>query len=332
MRVFVTGATGFIGTHVARQLRDRGDDVVALARNPARAGDLEDRGVELVPGDILDPAALDAMADCDAVLHLAGWYRVGVPSEAAEAVNVDGTRNVLQAMQRHGIEGVHVSTLAVHSDTRGEAVDEGHRFDGRHLSVYDRTKWQAHYEVAMPMLADGLPLTIAMPGVVYGPGDHSPIAQTIRQHLQRDLPAVPATAAYCWAHVEDTARGVIQCLDHGRRGEAYHIAGPPHRLGEALDIVAGVSGVPAPMRTVGRRTLGFAAAVMRVPDLFMHLPATFHPETLRVAPATYLGDSSKARRDLGWDPRPLAEGLPEVVRSEMRGLGMQVPDPVSDGQ
>ena len=194
MRYLVTGGTGFIGGEVVRQLRAAGDEVVALVREPARASKLADLGAQLALGDITEPESVRAaMAGVDGVFHIAGWYRVGVKdSSDAWAINVDGTRNVLAAMKNLGISrGVYTSTLAVFSDTHGQIVDERYRHNGPWLSVYDHTKWAAHYEVAEPMIQAGLPLIVVQPGAVYGVGDQSALGDALRGYLQRRLPAIP---------------------------------------------------------------------------------------------------------------------------------------------
>jgi len=132
------------------------------------------------------------MAGADRVFHLAAWYRIGRGEPAtAEAVNVDGTRNVLELVDELDLaRAVYTSTLAGNSDTAGRLVDESYRFEGEHLSVYDRTKWRAHYEVAEPMAEAGLPLVTVMPGVLYGPGDTSDLGGTVRRYLRGKLPAI----------------------------------------------------------------------------------------------------------------------------------------------
>jgi nucleoside-diphosphate-sugar epimerase len=178
-RYFVTGATGFVGAEVAKQLRTRGHQVVALVRSPEKASLLAKLGCELHVDDIMAPGTLRAgMRGADGMFHLAAWYRLGAPRARplAEAVNIEGTRHVLDVMRELGIaRGVYTSSLAVFSDTHGALVDESYRFDGPHLSLYDDTKWRAHYEVALPAIAQGLPLIIVQPGVVYGPGDTSAV-------------------------------------------------------------------------------------------------------------------------------------------------------------
>ena len=149
-KYFVTGATGFIGGEIVKQLIGRGHKVVALVRAPERAAMLKALGVEMHPGDITDRETLKTpMTGVDGVFHVAAWYKVGVKEPLADQINVDGTRNVLQTMRALEIpRGVYTSTVAVFSDTKGTVPDETYRYDGPHLSHYDRTKWIAHYRVA----------------------------------------------------------------------------------------------------------------------------------------------------------------------------------------
>jgi nucleoside-diphosphate-sugar epimerase len=196
MKYFVTGATGFVGGHVARQLIAAGHEVVAVVRTPAKAHDLA--GVILHQGDVTEKESMRApMQGVDGVFHIAGWYKVGVRDKTpGEKINVEGTRNVLELMRELSIpRGVYTSTLAINSDTHGKLVDESYHYTGSHLSEYDRSKWAAHYEVAEPMIAEGLPLTIVMPGLIYGPGDTSSARTTFLQYLQRKLPFIPTVTA-----------------------------------------------------------------------------------------------------------------------------------------
>jgi nucleoside-diphosphate-sugar epimerase len=324
MRYFITGATGFIGGRLARLLVEAGHDVVALVRSPAKAGALQELGVTLAPGDITERESLAGpMRGVDGVFHVAAWYEVGAkdPSVAAK-INVEGTRNVLEVMQALAIpRGVYTSTIAVHSDTRGRLVAEGYRYDGPHLSAYDQTKWRAHYEVALPMIAAGLPLVVVQPGVVYGPGDHSSIHQVLTDYLRGRLPMVPRGTAFCWAHVEDVARGHVLAMEKGRPGECYHLAGPAMTLVEALALAESICGVKAPRMQAPPGLLRAMAALMSVIERALPVPANFRSETLRVsAGTTYIADASKAQRELGWSTRPVAEGLAETLASIRAGL------------
>jgi len=325
MNYFVTGATGFIGGRVARQLREAGHEVVAVVRNPAKAKDLADLGVRLHQGDVTDKESMRApMMGVDGVFHIAGWYKIGVRDKSDGArINVDGTRNVLELMKELRLpKGVYTSTLAVNSDTRGQLVDEAYRFTGQHLSEYDRTKAIAH-DIAEAMIKGGLPLVIALPGLVYGPGDTSGLRATFTQYLRRKLPLVPQQTAFGWGHVDDIARGHILAMEKGKAGESYIIAGPIHTLVEAMKIAEQITGLPAPMSApAGMFKLMSVLAGLIEP--VAALPDSYTSEGLRVvAGVTYIGDNSKARRELGYNPRPLKEGLTETLEHEMKLLGMK---------
>src|SRR5260221_8610113 len=182
MKYFVTGATGFVGGQVARQLAADGHQVIALVRNSAKAKDLADLGVTLVKGDVTDKASMRApMTGVDGVFHIAGWYKIGVRDKSdGQKINVDGTRNVLELMKELDIpKGVYTSTVAVFSDTHGQIPDETYRYDGPHLSEYDRTKWLAHYEVADPMIEAGGTLVLFLTGLVERPGGTRPMHNTL---------------------------------------------------------------------------------------------------------------------------------------------------------
>ena len=330
MKYYVTGATGFIGGHVARQLIVSEHTVIAPVRTPAKAQDLVDLGVNVIKGDVTDKESMRAsMTGVDGVFHIAGWYKIGVKDKSmGMSINVDGTRNVLQLMKELNIpRGVYTSTLAVNSDTHGKIVDETyyHPDDGHWVSEYDRTKWVAHYAVAMPMVKEGLPLVTVMPGLVYGPGDTSTVHETFVQYLQRKLPMVPAQTTYCWAHVDDIARGHILAMEKGTAGEEYIIAGPVARVVDVLEIAEKITAVPAPRLHPSFGAIRAMASLMGILEKVIPLPESYTAESLRVTTATYLGSNEKARRELGYTLRPLEEGLRETLLYEMRKLGMQLP-------
>lgn len=325
MRYYLTGATGFIGGHITRQLLAVGHAVVALVRSPEQAVPLRELGVELVEGDITVPETLQGTMDgADGVFHAAGWYKLGARErDRAWAINVEGTRNVLEAARTASVpKVVYSSTLAVHGDTGGVPVDEGYRSEGPWLSLYDHTKWAAHYEVAEPMVADGLPLVIVQPGLVYGPGDHSNVGLVLRDYLRGRLPVIPQQGG-CWSFVEDTAWGHILAMERGAVGEAYHLAGPCLMWREVFPIASQVTGIEPPGIVMPAWLARVASWLVKPINAVMALPPTYHPETLRVAAgATYFGTDGKARSELGWEPRPLREGLEVTLRAEMADLGL----------
>jgi nucleoside-diphosphate-sugar epimerase len=327
MKYFVTGATGFVGSHVVRQLIAAGHSVNVSVRNPAKAKELADMGVSVYQGDVTDKESMrEAMTGVDGVFHIAGWYKIGVRDKSEGAkINIEGTRNVLELMRELGIpKGVYTSTLAVNSDTHGKLVDESYHFHGRHISEYDRTKWVAHYEVADPMIAQGLPLVIVMPGLIYGPGDTSSVRTTFLQYLQRKLPLLPKKTAFSWAHVDDIARGHILAMEKGTPGESYIIAGPTYTLIEGMQMAEKITGIPAPRLHAGPGMMKVMAAMMAPIEKIVPVPEQYSSEYLRVsAGVTYIGNNAKARRELGYDPRPLEVGLKETLEHEMKLLGMR---------
>ncbi|GCE09797.1 NAD-dependent epimerase/dehydratase family protein [Dictyobacter aurantiacus] len=327
MKYFVTGATGFVGSHVVRQLVEAGHQVVAVVRNPAKAQELVGLGVRVFQGDVTDKESMrEPMSGTDGVFHIAGWYKVGVKDKSAgEKINIQGTRNVLELMKELGIpKGVYTSTLAVNSDTHGKEVDEAYHFTGRHLSEYDRTKWVAHYEVADPMIAEGLPLVIVQPGLIYGLGDTSSVRTTFIQYLQHKLPMLPGGTAFSWAHVEDIARGHILAMEKGKVSESYIISGPTHTLVDAMHMAQQITGVPAPRVIVPPTMMKVLSAIMGVVEKVVAVPDDYSAEYLRTnSGITYIGNNAKARRELGYQPRPLKEGLTQTLEHEMELLGMK---------
>jgi nucleoside-diphosphate-sugar epimerase len=327
MKYFLTGATGFVGGYVAKQLIAAGHEVVAVVRNPDKAQELKNLGVKLFKGDVTDKESMRVpMQGVDGVFHIAGWYKIGVKDKSEGVkINVDGSRNVFELMKELKIpKGVYTSTLAVNSDTHGKLVDESYLFNGKHMSEYDRTKWAAHYEVAMPMITTGLPLVIVMPGLIYGIGDTSSARTTFIQYLTRKLPIMPTKTAYSWAHVEDIAAAHIAAMEKGKPGQDYIIAGPTHTFVEAMQIAEKITGVPAPKMKAPPFMLKTMSGFMSVVGKIIPLPDQYSAEYLRVsAGVTYIGDNSKARRDLGYNPRSLEVGLRETLEYEMQLLGMK---------
>ena len=320
MKYFITGATGFVGGRMAKLLRNKNHEVIALVRNPDKAKDLSEIGVTLVKGDVTDKESMrQPMKGCDGVFHIAGWYKIGVRDKRdGQRVNIEGTRNVLGLMKELGVpKGVYTSSLAVNSDTHEKIMDESYHYDGKHISEYDRTKAEAH-KIALSFIKDGLPLVIVMPGLIYGPGDTGMSGDSIRQYIKKKLPIIPTRSAYCWAHVDDVAMGHWLAMEKGKAGETYIIAGPRHTLTEAYSMAEKITGIPKP-KEVSPSMIKTMASIVAVIEKIIPMPPLYASESLRVTSGvTYLGDNSKARRELGYNPRSLEEGLKETLTHEMR--------------
>ena len=315
MRYFVTGASGFIGSRLTRRLLEAGHEVTALKWTEDPGDDIP-LGAEVVEGDVRDKASIrEAMAGADGVFHLAAWFYVGPGPrfvETAESINVGGTRNVLELMAELEVpKGVYTSTVAVYPST-DRVIDEDHRPRRPDTSVYDRTKWSAHYEVAQPMVDDGLPLVIVLPGGVYGPGDKltGSVRGVFQAYLRRSLPIIPRHGVYSpFDYVDDTAENIRLAMERGEPGETYIVSGEPRWLAEVLETAEAITGVPVP-RAVSPRWFQALAWVMAGVERVVTPPTGFESETLRVfADSRIPVDNAKAKRELGITHRPLEEGL-----------------------
>jgi nucleoside-diphosphate-sugar epimerase len=317
MKAFVTGGSGFVGQHVIRKLVERGYDVYALVRSKASADIVEALGATVVPGDITDVDSMrEGMAGSDVVFHIAGWYKIGAADwTEAEVINVSGTRKVLRLAHQLGVPKiVYTSSVAVFGDTKGQLVDESFYQGGPFLTEYDRTKWLAHYKVALPLIEKGVPIIIVMPGGIYGPGDTSALSEMMRL-FYRGLPVVPGpSTTLTYAHVADVAEGHILAAERGTVGESYILAGPAIPLGEMIDFWAYLLGRRAPMIRIPARGLRPFASILSSVDHLLPLPTVFSGEATAMMGVTYMARSDKARRELGWQTRPLQTGLLETFQ------------------
>jgi nucleoside-diphosphate-sugar epimerase len=320
VRVFVTGGTGFIGGHVAQLLRERGDDVRALVRTPSKAGRLRELGCELVEGDLSDEEALRAaLKGCDAVVHAAAVYEIGVPADRRPYlvdVNVRGTERVLGAALAAGVSrAVYVSTVAVFGDTGGQVADETwERPEGlAFTSVYEQTKVEAHQR-AMDICGRGLPLITVQPGVVYGPGDTSEVGGLFTRLLKGQLPLMPFPAmGITPVHRDDVAAGIVLALDKGTPGESYVLAGEPTRMGDLLGQLARVAGRRPPRGALPTVLVKAMVPVGRFVGPLLGFPPNLRELISSSDKVTFWASSDKAQRELGWQFRPLDEGLASVV-------------------
>lgn len=320
MKVFVTGGTGFIGGHVVRLLRERGDDVVCLVRNPAKASELETLGATLVQGDLDDTGAIRAgLEGCDAAIHGAAVYKVGIPKSehaAMRAANVTGTENVLDACIDAGMGRiVYISTVNVFGNTKGQIVDESYHRDESEgfLSVYDETKFRSH-QVALDRIAKGAPIVVVQPGGVYGPGDHSEVGNMIDQTRKGKLrmKAFPELG-FNLVFVEDVAAGVLLALDKGEVGESYVLGGEISTMGRLIDRVAELEGRSAPKLTLPPVMAKLSAPLGPVVGPLMGFPPNLREAIKAAHGVTYWAKDDKARTKLGYAPRDLDTGLRDTL-------------------
>lgn len=315
MKAFVTGGAGFIGQRVVRKLVDRGYDVTVLVRSQEDANLLAGMGAKGAIGDITDRSSMhQAMKGSDVVFHLAAWYAYGaVDREQMEIVNVGGTRKVLRLAAELDVPRIiYTSTVNVFGDTKGEFVDETYYHDGPFPTEYDRTKWLAHYKVVWPLIEKGAPITIAMPGPAYGPGDHSIIADAMRM-FYRGFPIIPGPdTVLTFTHVDDVAEGIILTYEKGQIGETYILTGPAIPLGEIIDFWSHLTGRPAPTLRVPSSLVRASAPLANLAGPFTDISSVISREGASLIGATFMTRSDKAREELGWKTRPLQLGMSET--------------------
>lgn len=315
MRAFVTGATGFIGGRLARKLRERGDEVVALVRSPAKAADLDKAGCTLVQGDLGDYNAIrKGVEGCDAVFHVAAVYKVGIPESERAAMfdaNVTGTERVFDAAADAEVGRIlYVSTIGVFGNTRRQVVDESFvRTDKKWLSVYDETKYLAH-ELAKERIAEGAPIVIVQPGGVYGPGDQSEIGNIIGQLRSGKLKMIPfGDTGFNLVYVDDVVDGILLAYDKGKVGESYVLGGELMTIREAIEKVAAYLGKKPPKRDLPVGLVKAVAPFGPVVGKLMGFPPNFRELISASNDVTYWATDAKARAELGYSPRTVDEGL-----------------------
>lgn len=312
MRVMITGATGFTGGHLARELRRRGQEVHALVRDPAHATHLQQEGVILHTGDVNNSAAVEtAMAGCDVVYHIAAVYREARhPVSYFHKVNVDGTRNLLDAAERLRVgRFVHCSTVGVHGDVQHVPGDEGSPFAPG--DVYQDTKLKGELLVRERIDA-GLPGTIFRPQGIYGPGDKRflKLFRLIRNGTFRMIGS--GDVLYHMTYVSDLVEGIILCGQHpAALGQTYILGGPRYTtLRELADAVGRVVGRPIRRGHVPVAPVMAAAVVCELLCKPFGIEPPLHPRRLDFFIKDRAFSIAKVQRELGFQPRvDLEEGL-----------------------
>jgi len=333
MAILVTGATGFIGGHVARLLAARGASLRVLVRPQSRLDNLEGLKAERVVGDLRDPRSLEtAVRGCDTVFHVAADYRLWAPAprELYES-NVQGTANLLTAAAQAGMKRVvYTSTVGtIRPPAPGHLSDESAPVSLRDMAGdYKRSKFLAE-QTAMQFAARGLPVVIVNPTAPVGEADvkPTPTGKIILDFLLGRMPAYIDTGVNV-VDVRAVAEGHLLAAERGRVGERYILGDRNMTLREILETLARLTGRPAPrFRIPYAVAYGFA-----VFDTFLSRrtgrPPTAPLDAVKMARYKMFVTSAKAERELGYRPGSAEEALERAVRwfqNQVSGSRFQVP-------
>jgi dihydroflavonol-4-reductase len=314
LRVLVTGATGFTGGHLARALRTRGEEVRALVRDPARAGNLEAAGIELVRGDLLDPASVDAAArGVDVIYHIAAIYRqAGLRDDLYRAVNADGVRTVVEAAARGGAQRVvHCSTVGVHGDIERPPASEDAPL--RPGDIYQVTKLEGERAAREASQRTGVEVVVARPSGIYGPGDRRLLKLFGGVARRRFVILGSGRIFYHLTHIDDLVAGFQLCAAVPQAaGRAYILAGPEvTTLDELAALIAGEAGVPPPRLHLPVWPFWIAGAACEAVCAPFGLEPPLYRRRVDFFTKSRAFDISRARRELGFDPQV---GLREGIR------------------
>lgn len=319
MNALVTGASGFLGSHVARLLAERGDRVRVLVRPSSDLRAVRDLPVERVTGDLRDAASLDrALAGVDSVFHVAADYRLWAadPAEIYES-NVGGTRNLLAAAQRAGVRRFiytsSVATVAVHRPGRLPDEDVDSRLDEM-IGHYKRSKFMAEQE-ALRAAAEGAPVVVVNPTTPVGPGDWkpTPTGKLIVDFLNGRMPAYVETGLNV-VPVEDAARGHLLAAERGAIGRRYILGGRNMTMREILEALAQATGRSAPRVRLPHAVAMAAAYADTAWSRMLGRAPRIPIDGVRMSRHRMFVDATRAARELNFTAGPAEEALARAVR------------------
>ena len=315
----LTGATGFVGSAVARVLAARGHRLRLLVRPTSDRRNLAGLDAELALGDLTDAASLArAVAGCRYVVHVAADYRFWVPDpDAMLRANVEGTLTVMRAAQAAGAERiVHCSSVAALGMTHdGTPADEATPTnEAEFIGTYKRSKFLAERAVLDLVRQEGLPAVVVNPSAPVGPRDikPTPTGKVIRDAAAGRVPAYIDTGLNM-VHVDDVAEGHALALEKGRTGERYVLGGENLLLKDILALVADVAGRRPPRIEIPEALVWPAAWLMEGFARVTGIPPMMTREQLRMARHKMFYSSAKAMRELGYAPRPLRVAVEDAV-------------------
>ena len=322
MKIFITGATGFIGSQLVRRLAETDHQMTCLVRKTSNTHLLESLHVKLVVGDVTDKRSLsEGMRDCDWVFNLANLYTFWEPDKHQYTwVNVHGTRTVMETALENGVSKViHLSTAGVFGKPKDCPFNEDSEIGPARFSEYAHTKhfgellaWEFHR-------SKGLPLVVIYPGVVVGAGDTRITGQYVRDFIRHRLPAtVFEDSIFVYVHVKDVVETIIRAAEkEGNLGEKYLVGKHPLSYREYNRMISEISGVPSPRLHLSDSMVSTSASLATLLANIIKKPPLWGMSTdsIRTMRYGYNFDGSKVERELGITYSPIRDALQEEIES-----------------
>jgi dihydroflavonol-4-reductase len=319
LKTFLTGATGFLGSHVARVLSAQGAELRLLVRATSNLNNLEGLNAETATGDLRDPASIDkAMSGCDTVFHVAADYRLWVRDpEQMYRSNVEGTRAILEAARKNGVRRmVYTSSVATMGFTRnGNPADEDSPVAlADMIGHYKRSKFMAE-RIALEAGRSGMDVVVVNPTTPVGEQDikPTPTGRIILDFLKRKFPAYVDTGLNL-VDVTECARGHVAALERGKSGERYILGGENLTLKQILDKLGAITGLSSPSVKLPY-FFAFAAAAVdeTITGRILHREPRATIDAVRMGRKKMFASSAKSERDLGWKLVPAENALRRAV-------------------
>ena len=320
MKIFITGATGFIGTHLVRRLATMDHQLFCLARKASNIRDLEKLGIDFVRGDIRKKQSLLAgMEGCDCLIHLAGvssfWEQ---DQHLYSDINVTGTRNVMECALETGVlKVVHLSTMAVYGKPAESPFHEESTVGPTRFSMSARTKYEGDRIAWGLYYKKGLPLSVCYPGVVLGSGSSNHLTGIIRRLIQHRLPAKSfLNSIHTYTHVNDVVEAIIRIAENEDTiGQRYFIGDNRIPTRELYRMISSISGSRLPVITLPDSAAMILAYLFTAIARITKKPPLFGMATdfAKTAREGMIADGTEAQRELGIAYTPIKDAIIEEI-------------------
>ena len=326
MKIFITGATGFIGKILTRRLAEQGHHIHALFRSIEKTRSLDHQNITWFKGSLNEVDTLiQAMNTCDQVYHIAAYASVWAkdPSVFYEH-NVTGTKNILAAAEKTGIKKiVYVSTAGVFDPSSGQVINENTPYPEKFFAHYERSKYHAE-QIVLEYAINGLPVVVVNPTRVYGPGPLIKSNGTVMiadRYIRGKWRIIPGNGNSLgnYVFVNDVVQGFIQAMNSGKPGERYILSGEDASFNDLIKIIADISGKYYRMYRLPQSLILIASSVMLLYARLSGSEPLIIPDYVRKFGIDWSVSCEKARKELGYNPITLRQGITNTLEWISRG-------------